>query len=63
MPPRTPIRLFPPSHCGPTWKSFSYDFTEEVEEGLQEFLRYAYYHGVLPDVPDVRWFGENREED
>jgi len=44
-------------------ESFSYDFTEEVEEGLQEFLRFAYYHGVLPDVPDVRWWGVNREED
>ncbi len=36
---------------------FSYDFTENVREGIREFLRYAYYHGILPDVPDLRFFG------
>jgi chorismate dehydratase len=44
-------------------ETFSYDFPEEAREGLQEFLRYAYYHGVLPDVPDIRWFGERGEEE
>ncbi len=43
---------------------FSYDFTQDAEEGLKEFLRYAYYHGVLPDVPDLRYFGAvDGEED
>ena len=36
---------------------FSYDFPENVKEGIREFLRYAYYHGILPDVPDLRFFG------
>ena len=36
---------------------FSYDFPENVREGIREFLRYAYYHGILPDVPDLRFFG------
>lgn len=44
-------------------ETFSYDFTQDMEDGLKEFLRYAYYHGVLPDVPEVRWFGANGEED
>jgi chorismate dehydratase len=44
-------------------ETFSYDFPEEAQEGLKEFLRYAYYHGVLPDVPDVRWFGTDEEDD
>ncbi len=44
-------------------ETFSYDFVPDAEEGLKEFLRYAYYHGVLPDVPDVQWFGRNGEED
>lgn len=44
-------------------ETFSYDFGQDAEEGLKEFLRYAYYHGVLPDVPDVRWFGSNDNED
>ena len=43
--------------------TFSYTFPEEAEEGLKEFLRYAYYHGVLPDVPDIRWFGGNDGEE
>jgi len=36
---------------------FAYDFPENVREGISEFLRYAYYHGILPDVPDLRFFG------
>jgi len=36
---------------------FAYDFPENVQEGIREFLRYAYYHGILPDVPDLRFFG------
>jgi len=44
-------------------ETFSYDFGPDGEEGLKEFLRYAYYHGVLPDVPDVRWFGRNGEDE
>jgi len=36
---------------------FSYDFPDNVQEGIREFLRYAYYHGILPDVPDLRFFG------
>jgi chorismate dehydratase len=40
-------------------ETFAYDFSPDAEEGLKEYLRYAYYHGVLPDVPDVKWFGAN----
>ncbi|MBP1678229.1 MAG: mqnA [Bacteroidetes bacterium] len=32
---------------------FQYVPTRETGEGLRAFLHYAYYHGVLPDVPDV----------
>jgi chorismate dehydratase len=41
---------------------FSYDFLENVREGIREFLRYAYYHGILPDVPDLRFFGSPEED-
>jgi hypothetical protein len=41
---------------------FSYDFAENVQEGIREFLRYAYYHGILPDVPDLRFFGAQEAE-
>ncbi len=47
-------------------QSFRYELTSEMEDGIQEFLRYAYYHGVLPDVADLHFYpgpGEEEEED
>ncbi len=37
---------------------FSYGLGEDEQAGLSEFFRYAYFHGVLPDVPDLNFFGE-----
>ena len=37
---------------------FSYGLGEDEKAGLSEFLRYAYFHGVLPDVPDLNFFDE-----
>jgi hypothetical protein len=36
-----------------------YGLPEDAREGVREFLRYAFYHGILPDVPDLRFFGED----
>jgi chorismate dehydratase len=36
--------------------AFSYDLNEDDLEGLREFLRYAFYHGVTPDVAELRFF-------
>jgi predicted solute-binding protein len=36
--------------------AFSYDFGEREEESLSEFMHYAYYHGVIGDVPEIRFF-------
>ncbi|MBM4159717.1 MAG: hypothetical protein FJ217_01320 [Ignavibacteria bacterium] len=36
--------------------SFSYGFGRDEQEGLSEFIRYAYYHGFLPDVPEINFF-------
>ena len=33
--------------------SFVYEQTEEVLQGLTEFFRMAYYHGILPDIPEL----------
>jgi predicted solute-binding protein len=41
-----------------TLETFSYDLTEDVREGIREFYRYAYFHGMLPDVPDLRFFDD-----
>jgi chorismate dehydratase len=40
---------------------FTYDFTDEVREGLNEFLRYAYYHRVLPDVAEINFYGASSD--
>ena len=36
---------------------------DHVREGIREFLRYAYYHGILPDVPDLRFFGTDDKDE
>jgi predicted solute-binding protein len=36
--------------------SFLYDFGEREEESLKEFIHYAYFHGVIGDVPDINFF-------
>ncbi|MCX6134654.1 MAG: hypothetical protein NTU47_12640 [Ignavibacteriales bacterium] len=38
--------------------TFSYGLGETEQAGLSEFVRYAYFHGILPDVPDVNFFEE-----
>jgi chorismate dehydratase len=35
---------------------FSYGLGEEEQQGFAEFVRYAFYHGILPDVPDLNFF-------
>jgi predicted solute-binding protein len=36
--------------------SFSYDFSEKEEASLAEFIHYAYFHGVIGDVPEILFF-------
>ncbi len=36
--------------------AFSYELTDDVAEGFREFLQYAYFHGVIPDVPDMNFY-------
>jgi len=38
------------------FSSFSFKLGGEEQEGLSEFIRYAFFHGVLPDVPDISFF-------
>lgn len=40
-------------------QSFTYALEEEDREGLAEFMKYLYYHGVLPDVADLNFFRPN----
>lgn len=41
--------------------SFSYHLTDSARAGLNEFFRYAYYHGILPDVADLHFYGANQD--
>lgn len=36
--------------------AFSYDFGTPEQDGVTEFFRFAYYHGILGDVPDLNFF-------
>jgi chorismate dehydratase len=38
------------------FSSFSFKLGEEEQQGLSEFIRYAFYHGVLPDIPEINFF-------
>jgi chorismate dehydratase len=35
---------------------FTYALEEQDREALAEFMKYLYYHGVLPDVADLNFF-------
>jgi predicted solute-binding protein len=44
-------------------RQYSFALTDEAEEGLMEFLRYAHYHGIIPDVPLLRLYPNGDEGD
>jgi len=42
---------------------FQYDMDDDARAGLAEFFRMAYYHGILPDIPEIRFhpLSDNRQ--
>lgn len=44
------------SDCKQYLAAFRYELGEEEQNSLSEFIQYAYFHGVLPDVPDLNFF-------
>ncbi len=36
--------------------SFSYTLGEAEGKSITEFIRFAFYHGILPDAPDLNYF-------
>lgn len=38
------------------FSSFSYSLGDDEQQGFSEFIRYAYYHGVLGDIPELNFF-------
>ena len=39
-------------------EGYVYGFDDEAREALGEFFRYAFYLGILPDVPEIEVFGD-----
>jgi hypothetical protein len=39
-------------------RGFTYEFSDETADALQEYLRYAHFHGLLPDIPALNFYGE-----
>jgi predicted solute-binding protein len=42
--------------------TFSYDFGEREEESLREFMQFAYFYGVIGDVPEVTFFDVEQDD-
>ena len=36
--------------------AFTYTLDQRAEESIEEFIQYAYYHGVIGDVPELQYF-------
>jgi chorismate dehydratase len=45
-----------PKECESYLASFNFNLDEEVIEGISEFYRYAFYHGILGEVPEMRFY-------
>lgn len=44
-------------------ESFSYELAADAREGLAEFMKYLYYHGVVADVADLNFYKAEPEAD
>jgi chorismate dehydratase len=45
-----------PEECETYLASFNFSLDEETVESLSEFYRYAFYHGILGEVPEISFF-------
>jgi predicted solute-binding protein len=41
--------------------AFMYDVNQKIESGLSEFLRMAYYHHIITDLPDVKFLKQDNQ--
>ncbi|MCU0452476.1 MAG: hypothetical protein MUE68_02370 [Bacteroidetes bacterium] len=56
-------RGLPPVPTADVLRSFSYDLLEEHEDAVHEFFQYAFYLGILKDVPELAYFDPSERED
>jgi chorismate dehydratase len=52
-----------PEECESYLASFNFKLDEETVESISEFYRYAFYHGVLGDVPEIKFYPAALEPD
>jgi len=52
-----------PEECESYLASFNFNLDEEIIESLSEFYRYAFYHGILGEVPEIRFYPPELEPD
>jgi chorismate dehydratase len=52
-----------PEVCENYLASFNFNLDEETIESLSEFFRYAFYHGILDEVPEIRFYPPELEPD
>jgi chorismate dehydratase len=52
-----------PEECESYLSSFNFNLDEETIQSLSEFYRYAFYHGVLGEVPEIKIYPAEQEPD
>jgi chorismate dehydratase len=52
-----------PEECKTYLSSFSFNLDEEATESLSEFYRYAFYYGVLSEIPEIKLYPEGLPPD
>ncbi len=44
-------------------ESFSYDLSDEAKQGIAEFMKYLYCHGITPDVSELNFYSTEEAND
>lgn len=52
----TPAAVSNEQETGRNEGRFTYDLDDHGVDALNEFLRMAYYHGILKDIPELKYF-------
>jgi len=61
-PPVPGVPAIHPEDLRAVFDAFAYVFNEPEQQSVDEFLRHAFYHGMLPDVPELRFAGDADDE-
>lgn len=56
------VRGIPPVELQQYLERLSYALMEDEQAGVREFFRYAFYHGVLPDIVELQFYGASPDD-